>query len=328
MFGQILERYERVKRDPSRLVDYLRRPRRLVIGGSLLNRLGLQAVRAFKERISWSLRTAEVPPHLQPQLEILNRDGFLVIDNFLPPDDFRAMEAELEAMERLPQHCFQTIPFGENFASHLFMVSKHPTEYPAFARALRDNENVYALARAVARRRASYKPTVIVQWVYKMDPDKPHQDFDYNSYLHVDRHYPFLKAFFYLRDVEADCAPYTYVKGSHKFNWDRLRFEYRLGVQHSSFRPNRMASDALYSPEQKSKDRALLALAEELRDRQKLEQVTIAARKNTLIISNNQGLHCRGTMHSRQPRVTANIDFKFLESWAHQLYPILNRLEN
>ena len=325
--NQLLERFERIRRDPARLVDYLRQPRKLVVGGLTLNRLGLQAARAIKERVSWSLRTTEVPPRLKSKLETLNRDGFLVIENFLPPDEFRTLEAELKAIEHLPQDFFQTIPFGENFTSRLFMVSKHPEEYPAFATRLRDHQDMYTLACAVARRRPSYKPMVTLQWVHKIDPDKPHQDFEYNSYLHVDRHFPFLKAFLYLRDVDPDCAPYTYVKGSHKFNWDRLRFEYKLGVKHSAVRSRGLSFEEHYTPEQKSKDGGLVALAEELRDRQKLEQVAIAAKKNTLIISNNQGLHCRGAMHSRKSRVTANIDFKFLESWAHKLYPILKRLE-
>ncbi len=322
MLEAFLQRVDRVRRDPTRITDRLRRPRRLVVGGYLPNRLGLQAARAIKERVAWSLRPFQVPAHVQPHLEALNRDGFLAIENFLPDEDFRALEKEVERLESAPQERFQVVQYGKNFVSKHIHVCKHPEEFPEFTRLLRNNDFIYDLAQAVSRRRsASYRSQVIVQWVYKPEPDEPYEDYDYNSYLHVDRHYRFMKAFFYLRDVPPECAPYTYVRGSHLFNWERLRFEYKLGVEQVLARKG---VDA-YHPDRKQRERVLREIAESLRDRLGLEEVRLPGKKNTLIISDNAGLHRRSEMLTGGPRVTANLDFKFFESIAHPLYPILRR---
>ena len=318
----LLRRVRRISQDPERLVDYLRLPRKLVRGTPLMNRLGLQAARALKEQVSWRLRPNEVPAHLRDHHEALDRDGFAVIEDFLPAAAFAELEAELSTAEAAPDR-HQRLYFGENYESRLFMISKHAEEFPAFARHLRDNATIYDLARCVARRRATYRPRVMVQWVYKPKPNEPCVDHEYNSYLHVDRHYPFLKAFFYLRDVPVGCAPYSFVRGSHAFNWARLRFEYQLGVAQSAARGDRRDTN----PEQKERDRAMERLARELCDKLGLEEMPIAAKKNTLIVSNNQGLHRRGEMTIAGERVTANLDYKFFESPAQILFPVLRHID-
>jgi hypothetical protein len=325
MLSPVLARLQRIADDPSRIVDYLRAPRLLVRGSPWMNHLGLQAMRAVKEQVVWQLRPTNTPPHLTEHLAVLERDGFIKIENFLAPEAMREIDAEMEAIERLPNESFRHSKFGPNYASRFFMVSRR-TEYSAFAKHLRDNELIYDLARAVARRPRSYKPHINLQWVYKPDPDAPHQDFEYNSYLHVDRHYPFLKAFFYLRDVDIDCAPYTFVRGSHRFTSERLRFEYKLGVGQSQARARKKTASV--DPEQqKDRDRVMEHLARELHLRSGLEEVPITGKKNTLIISNNRGLHRRWEMTGKGPRVTANLDYKFFESPAQPLYPLLRYIE-
>ncbi len=322
MLASWMSRARRITDDPSRIVDYLRMPRKLVRGTPLMNRLGLQAARALKEQVIYNLRSQPVAPGLMPHLEVLDRDGFVVIPDFLPGAAVADLDDDLAKIEALPATQMNVRTFGENYESRLFAVSRR-TEYTAFARHLRDNAFVNDLACALARRERTYKPHVILQWIYKPDPNAPHKDFEYNSYLHVDRHYPFLKAFYYLRDVGPDCAPYTYVRGSHKFNWDRLRFEYELGVRQAEARGKGRDT----SPEQKDRDRVMEELASTLRDRLDLEEVPIVGRKNTLIVSNNQGLHRRWEMTGAGPRVTANLDFKFFESPAQRLFPLLRHIE-
>lgn len=321
MLSAFMSRLERISNDPSRIVDYLRRPRKLVRGGPMVNRLGLQAMRALKEQVAWQMRPAERPAHLASHLDTLDRDGFLVIPDFLPAKAFAEVEAELAEVDALPRDRFDVQKFGDNYESRLFMVTKRP-EYHAFAEHLADNPFIYDLACALARRRRSFRPHVFLQWVYKPQPNEPYTDYEYNSYLHVDRHYPFLKAFFYLNDVDASAAPYTFVRGSHKLSWDRLWFEYQLGVRQSSATRHGETSAAA-----KDADRAMHELALELCRRLDLEEVPIVGKKNTLVISNNQGLHRRWEMSGPGPRITANLDYKFFESPAQPLYPLLRYIE-
>lgn len=321
MLGSFVARIQRIANDPSRVVDYLRRPRRLVIGGPLANRAGLQAARAMKEQLVWSLRSAEIPAHLRDPLATLERDGFVAIPDFLHADAVAELDEELAAVDALPRDRFNKVSFGENYGCRLFMVTKRP-EYTAFARHLSDSPFIYDLACALARRQRTYRPHVNLQWIEKPNPTAPHEDHEYNSFLHVDRHYPFLKAFYYLNDVGIDNAPYTYLRGSHAFNWSRLWFEYQLGVRQSS-----SGQHGKVDAEQKERDRVMEELARELAARLNLEEVPIVGRKNTLIVSNNQGLHRRFEMSGPGPRITANMDFKFFESPAQRLYPILRYIE-
>jgi len=321
MLDAFVGRIQRISNDPSRIVDYLRRPRHLVIGGPLANRLGLQAVRAMKEQLIWSMRSVPVAEHLREPLTTLDRDGFIAIPDFLPAEAVAELDAELAEVDALPSDRFNRIVFGKNYESRLFMVTKR-REYQAFSRHLSENPFIYDLACALARRQRTYKAHVNLQWVYKPEPTEPYEDHEFNSFLHVDRHYPFLKAFYYLNDVPIENAPYTYLRGSHRFNWSRLWFEYQLGVRQSS-----SGNHGKVDPDQKNRDRVMEELARELAQRLDLEEVPIVGRKNTLIISNNQGLHRRFEMSGPGPRITANMDFKFFESTAQHLYPLLRHID-
>lgn len=323
MIERLIERIERLRDDPERIVDWLRYPRALVVGNELTNRAGLQAVRSLKERAAWSLRSRPSTPAIAESAEKLERDGFCAIENFLPDEDFARLEEELKYIESLPDARFHISQFGVNYVSKTLMVSRHPDEFPAFARLLTGSNFAYENAMSVARRTTrSFAPTCFVQHVFKPDPDAPYEDYDYNSYLHVDRHYRFMKAFFYLRDVPIECAPYSYVRGSHLFNWERLRFDYKLGIEQSRSR----SRNTLYTSAQKESDRAMRALAEGLKDALGLEEVPLPAKKNTLLLSDNAGLHRRSEMVGNAgPRVTANLDYKFFESIAHPLYPLLKK---
>lgn len=325
MIDALLARFERIKNDPERIVDYLRMPRDLTIASPWVNRLGLQAARAAKDRALIKMRPRSYRGRFPEALDALDRDGFVRIENFLPADDFARLEAELAAMEELDKSRFYTVPFGENYESKFLFASKSPKAFPAFTEVLGDNPDIYDLAVGLSRRRRSYRPHVIVQWVYKPNSSAPSVDHEYNAFLHVDRHYAHLKAFFMLRDVNADTAPYSYVPGSHLWSWDRLWFEYRLGIEQTRARRH-TTEQSYYSKEQRTLDVAMLHLAEELVRKQRLKVVPMVAPKNTLILSNNQGLHRRAPMKGDRPRVTANLDYKFLESIAQPLYPVLRHV--
>jgi hypothetical protein len=67
-------------------------------------------------------------------------------------------------------------------------------------------------------------------------------------------------------------------------------------------------------------------IARRLRRDADLIETPLVGRANTLIVSNNQGLHRRGPFEGSRQRVSVNLDYKYLESTAHTLYPILRLL--
>jgi hypothetical protein len=318
--GMILRKLETLRARPYRIADVLREPRQMVVGGTVLNAMGLQVARACKDRALWLARRARVTERVRSAYDVIERDGVVVIPNFLPEEQFQAVRDDYESSASDPART--TVPFGDNFACSEVFVSDLLDRFPRTNGALRDNDFLLDLAAAVSRRRRTYKPPVSFFTVYKPNGDEPHVDLDYNQFAHADRHYAFIKAFLYLDDVDEANAPFSYAKGSHKLNAARLRFEYEYSVRYTRVR--RKGYDR--TPNELFANASLRDCADRLMNATRSPCLPIVGKANTLIVANNQGFHKRGEMRSSRPRATVNIDFKYLESPAQWMYPVLRHL--
>ena len=312
-----------VRERPSRIADYLREPRDIVVGGAIANALGLQLARIAKDTLAFRLRATEVPERVRVAAAELDREGILVIPNFLPEDAFSAVQRELATSLTDHPSDWRHISFGKNFSASNLYATDFPERYPAMCTHVQKNDFLLQLACAVSRRRPTYWPHVDVQRLTKEDWKSPHTDLDYNQYMHSDRHYPFVKAFLYMTDVDAETAPYTFARRTHKM-WSvaRLRYEYRFSNRFVRARRGRYARTG----EQLIADRALRELADEFLSDVDATPEPVVGRANTLIISNNQGFHRRGELRGDRPRMMMFIDYKYLESPAQWMYPILRHL--
>jgi hypothetical protein len=119
------------------------------------------------------------------------------------------------------------------------------------------------------------------------------------AFPHADVPYPTIKVFMYLNDVDETNAAYIYAKGSHRLTLKRLLFEYKLSVQYAKTKNDTVTNEDLaklgYYPE------------------------SICGKANTLFISNNMGYHSRGDFKTLEPRQTAQLDFRHLETWRNTL---------
>jgi hypothetical protein len=317
---EFVRRLRVIRAKPSRLADGLREPRDIVIGGPLVNRLGLQVGRTLSDRIKWKLRSPRLTHDVTDAFETIEADGVVVIPNFLSSDAVAAVRRELAAIDAAGQ--YKTIPFGENFAANETLLTDSPECFPALMRSFRDNAFLLNLASAVSRRKMTYSPHVSVFKVFKAEPTKPHTDLDYNQYVHADRHYSFIKAFYYVDDVDAETAPYSYARRSHKVTLARLKYEYAYSIAFAKIRSNGYSR----TPSQLTINQRLRELADTYLAEIGCHVEPIVAKANTLIVSNNIGFHRRGPMLGVKPRTTLNIDFKYLESPAQLLHPLLKHL--
>jgi hypothetical protein len=320
-----LERIRRLAQRPSRLIDYFREPRDIVIGGPIVNRLGLQVARTSLDHLLWLARRSEVSSDIRDAYETISRDGIVVIPDFLPSHDFDALLSEHERSRKEDSERYQHVRFGDNLISDQLTITDYSSHYPEHIRSLRDNPFLLALASAVSRRTMSFKPHLRAEVIFKPEPDLPHRDHNEAQFLHTDRHYTFVKAFFYLNDVDESNAPYTFVKGSHRVNISRLRYEYELSLRIAG---NRREFDRRDRVETQAElhQKIYDSIAARLMKENGLVESSIVGRPNTLIMSNNQGLHRRGDYHGPRPRSMVNLDYKYLESPAHRLYPVLRHL--
>jgi hypothetical protein len=285
------------------------------------NRLGLPVARTVYEHVRWRMRRTHVAPSLAEQLEIIERDGVIVVPDFLPEDRFHAVKEEYQRSRTSPYvDRYETAEVGKNWVAEQLDVSSWPEHYPEIKRSFEESEFIAAIAGSVMRRDVTSPSIVSIVVRRRVDPAQEHEDSSANI-LHSDRHYPTVKVFFYLDDVSESNGPYTYAKGSHKLTLARLRHQYDYGNRYALL----TTGDAEKIPSHLV-ERGLNKVDERHRDAMGLVETPLVGRANTLIISNNMGFHRRGEFVGADPRITINMDFNHLASWARRLLPIARRL--
>jgi hypothetical protein len=321
----VLKRISEYRTTRGKLVNtfFLREPSTYHTGGVLQNRLGWQVLRLLEKQTRIGLRPRRpVPAEVQPALATLERDGIVVLPDFLPPADFEAVQAEYQ-MSRTDLHRskYTMLPVGDNFVCEELRISAHSDVFPTFKRGLQENPFLTALVEGATRRPLSYPILPLLQIFSKPDPAAPYTDGPEYDVLHADRHYPCFKGFYHIHDVTAENGAFIYCVGSHRLSLDRIRHEYDLSVR-QAFKQNgqidRIPADLL--------ERGFNKIQRSFLAKLNIRETQFPARANTLIVSNNFGFHRRGAFTGDGSRAFLYMDFKYLESAAYHLFPIVRRL--
>jgi hypothetical protein len=245
-----------------------------VIGSRWLNRLGLHVLRLLLAHAVTRLRWFMLRPMLGPeQRATFHRDGFLVIPDVLPAAQFAALLQEVNTAAGQPRQCVQ----GDTLTQRLLLDEQALSGMPVTARLWSGTAVAGALAYAGAK---NCRPFLYIQKIRNgtraatADPQKN---------LHSDTFHPTMKAWYFLDDVDQTRGPFTYVRGSNRLSWKRLRWEYRRSIEAAGLADGYSAKGSFrFSPE----DLASLGLPDP-------ESLTLPA--NTLVIANTFGIHCRGS---------------------------------
>src|SRR5216684_1023900 len=201
-----------------------------VIGNRWLNEHGLHAV-----RVAAAWRLAEARRRRLARLisaedrRQLDRDGFIIKRDFLPPDVFAELVGQVRAL-RAPA---REITEGDTVTRHIALDPAALDRVPA-ARLLLDLPQYRNLLRYAGSSAAA--PMVYIQTVLAgavPGPPDPAPD------LHTDTFHPTVKAWLFLTDVEPDAMPFVYVPGSHRLTPQRLKWERAMAIAAS--RPAREA---------------------------------------------------------------------------------------
>ncbi len=227
------------------------------------------------------------------EVETLRRDGFMVLPNFLSPEDFEYAHGVFE--KRADEFEVQN---ARSPLTRMLLVTRY--KYPEIAvtdaRAVALFQNNPLFAELILRTtgiRYTLPPLVyfLEQSFAPEDLGKPHSD--YQDRLHYDVTYPSLKAIMYMEDTDRSNAAFKIAKGSHLPSWRRFRGEYRFACDRT--RPGRRKED---HP----------SVRAELFDLSELH--SIEGKKNTLIIFDTRCVHARGDFSSEKPRRTLFVDFR------------------
>jgi Phytanoyl-CoA dioxygenase (PhyH) len=253
-----------------------------IIGSRRLNERGLHVRRvALAHRLA-SARRRKLAGLISAQhQETFDRDGFVVRPNFLPPEQFAALVAQVGAY-RGPM---REISEGDTIMRKIALDRRALAALPALDAVLRSHE-WRGLIRYAGSRNA--EPVVWVQSILRhacAGPDDP------QTVLHADTFHPTVKAWLFLTDVAEDASPFTYVPGSHRLTAGRLAWEQRMSL---AARGSLNAEDRQGSFRIDPAELASLGLP---------QPRAFAVPANTLIVADTFGFHARGPSVDRSLRV-------------------------
>lgn len=243
-----------------------------LIGSPRLNAYGLHTSRVrLAHALAWS-RRARLTTGLAPgDREAFDRDGFVVLRDFLPPALFTALRDAVLSQR------FDTREMRQGNT-----VTRRIAIGPAFLQAI---PQVQALLRdtrfrALCRYVGSFRSEPL-HYVQTILTDSGVPDPDPQTNLHADTFHPTLKAWFFLNDVEEEDGPFSYVPGSHRLTAPRLAWE------HARSLTARTSDDFL------SARGSLRVAAEELPGLELPEAQRFPVPANTLVVADTCGFHAR-----------------------------------
>ncbi|NUR45945.1 MAG: phytanoyl-CoA dioxygenase [Sphingomonas sp.] len=254
-----------------------------ILGSEALNRRGLHVARLkLAHRLAWSRRrrlARSIPSEWREQFD---RDGFVEIRDFLPPETFARVQQALLTAEFDSRQQQQ----GDTITRRVPIGPELLAAVPEL-RGLLSSERWRSLLAYVASTRA--EPLYYLQTILSGHaPGGPDPQLE----LHSDTFHPSLKAWLFLTDVSDGHGPLTYVPGSHRLTPERIAWEQARSVAIG-------ASDRL------SQRGSLRVAPEELPALNLSPPIKFAVPANTLVVIDTCGFHARGP--SGKPTVRAEI---------------------
>ncbi len=253
-----------------------------LIGSQRLNEQGLHIWRVKRasdlaaqrrERLS-RLITAE-------DRAAFERDGFVCIPDFLPPEIFASLQQGVQDWQGPAREMVQ----GDTITRRYAIDPAAVHAVPALA-AFREDRRWRGLARYISS--FDIEPLLYVQSILSHRYAAPS---DPQTSLHADTFHPSMKAWLFLHDVLPEDGPLTYVPGSHRLTPERLAWERRRSLEvrdsgdflsaRGSFRIERSELSGLGLP----------------------QPTAFAVPANTLVIADTFGFHARAASSRPSTRI-------------------------
>ena len=114
--------------------------------------------------------------------------------------------------------------------------------------------------------------------------------------LHTDTFHPCVKAWLYIDEVSDQNGPFTFIPGSLRLTWKRVKWEYRQSLLASQSRNDR--------PKQRYWDGSFRVSTQDAAELGYGLPLAMKVAANTLLIANTHGIHCRGEAKSGATRMT------------------------
>jgi Phytanoyl-CoA dioxygenase (PhyH) len=197
-----------------------------------MNRMGAQVARTVLARVMHNLRAprVSVDPSVRDHVATLERDGLLVIPNFVSDSVVDELKQQAEEIWQREQSKVKVFQHGPNTLNVI------PEDRVALRPAL---DAFYSDARLPHLFEAvEHRPSVFDRRAYRaierLKQAGPLEAEDPETNLHSDIFFTTHKAWLYLTDVTLECAPFVYVKGSHLLSRKLLSYVYKESYQQNA----------------------------------------------------------------------------------------------
>lgn len=280
------------------------------IGSIVENRLGLQVARTIGKSIARGWRGKFTSAGIENYARVLERDGVLVIENFLADEEFRAVCAEFEkANEGIPLAPYKNAENAKLYRAQLDVTGEAAQRFPAIEKTFQENDLLKRIAEFVVRRPLTQKPDIMLDTYQNLNDAGV--DNDIENILHADLHIPTVKMFFYLNEVNEKNGAFIYAKGSHKLTFARLAHEYEMSVREAKLKCGKAIPESL-TDRRAAQIRNIIAPAN--RRKMKIVETQIRVKPNTLVVANNMGFHRRGEFRAgSEPRKALLVNYRKAE---------------
>jgi hypothetical protein len=272
------------------------------------NRLGLQVFRVLSKKVSRSLRRRHVSGEAELHVRALEKDGFVVLPNFLAPGQFEAIVSEFdEASVAAPLKPYQGAANAKLYRRQI-LVPDATELFPVIRSTFQKNAMLDQIVSAIIRRAVTSPPNILLD-TYQ-GANESGEDNDIENILHADLHVPTIKMFFYLSRTDESNGAFEYAKQSHRLKIARLMHEYEMSVRQA-----KLKRGLAIEPELLERRSQLVRniIRPEDRRRMKIEETQLCVDANTLVIVNNMGFHRRGEFMPGRTRKAVLINYRNAE---------------
>lgn len=253
-----------------------------IIGSSILNRLGLHVVRTIAAHAVMRARMLILAlPISAEDRRAYFRDGFIIKENFLADDEFKLLDDEARSFKGEIREMRQ----GDTLTQRAVLSPEVLQDFPNMSQLLSNKKLLHLAQFTAGHFRAPFYYIEKVKNQYCEGVKDPQKS------LHADTFHPSMKFWFFIDDVEPDKGPFTYVPGSHKLTWKRLKWHYHMSV-------NAKDDDNAYHA--RGSTRYTL---DDVKEMGLPQPQGLAVKKNTLVIANVFGIHRRGDSDVKSTRL-------------------------
>jgi len=253
-----------------------------IIGSIMLNRCGLHVIRLLLSHFIMHIRMLVLSGGISAEdRRRFFQQGYLVKENFLSADEFSNLEKESRAFDGEIREARQ----GDTLTHRAVLSPDVLLRYPIIQGVL-FSKSFQRLARFTSghlRDPLYYLEEIKNQ--YSEGGNDPQKMF------HHDTFHPSMKSWLFIDDVAENSGAFTFIPRSHKLDWKRIKWEYKMSI---------VAQDAKNHMHARGSTRYSNEDLVEL-DLPAPHKFTV--KRNTLVLVNVFGIHRRGDSIGKSTRL-------------------------